>query len=134
VKNISDQIPVYRVQLDGTAPPRPAPAAAAEQSPETPPADEALRERVRRLGRFYRHVRFAVVTFIILFAINLLASPGDWWVQWPGLGLAIAVMLSAVRLWLSPGDQLWEERRMRKLALREELRKRAEERTRDRGW
>ena len=33
-----------------------------------------------------------------LFLINLMTSPGHWWVQWPALGLGIAWMLSLFRV------------------------------------
>lgn len=33
-----------------------------------------------------------------LFLINLMTSPGHWWVQWPALGLGIAWMFSLLRV------------------------------------
>jgi hypothetical protein len=33
-----------------------------------------------------------------LFVINLLTSPGHWWVQWPALGIGIAWVISLARV------------------------------------
>lgn len=33
-----------------------------------------------------------------LFVINLMTSPGHWWVQWPALGLGIAWVFSLLRV------------------------------------
>jgi hypothetical protein len=34
----------------------------------------------------------------LLFVINLLTSPGHWWVQWAALGLGIAWFISLFRV------------------------------------
>ena len=49
----------------------------------------------------YRAAKFLVkAPFILafLFVINLLTSPGHWWVQWPALGLGIAWFASLFRV------------------------------------
>jgi hypothetical protein len=33
-----------------------------------------------------------------LFVINLMTSPGDWWVQWAALGIGIAWFFSLLRV------------------------------------
>lgn len=35
---------------------------------------------------------------VMLFFINLMTSPGDWWVQWAALGIGIAWCISLVRV------------------------------------
>jgi hypothetical protein len=48
-----------------------------------------------------RSAKFLVkAPFILAFlvVINLMTSPGHWWVQWPALGLGIAWVLSALRV------------------------------------
>lgn len=35
---------------------------------------------------------------VMLFVINLMASPGDWWIQWPALGIGIAWVISLLRV------------------------------------
>lgn len=41
----------------------------------------------------YQALKFLFIGPLILaflFVINLMTSPGEWWVQWPALGLGIA--------------------------------------------
>ena len=48
-----------------------------------------------------RSVKFlftAPLILLLLFVINLMTSPGDWWVQWAALGLGIAWVVSLVRV------------------------------------
>lgn len=40
----------------------------------------------------------APLILAFLFLVNLLTSPGHWWVQWPALGLGIAWVLSLFRV------------------------------------
>lgn len=35
---------------------------------------------------------------LFLFVVNLMTSPGDWWVQWAALGIGIAWVISLVRV------------------------------------
>ena len=35
---------------------------------------------------------------VLLVIINLMTSPGHWWVQWPALGLGIAWIISLLRV------------------------------------
>ena len=48
-----------------------------------------------------RSAKFLVkAPFILAFlvVINLMTSPGHWWVQWPALGLGIAWVFSFLRV------------------------------------
>lgn len=48
-----------------------------------------------------RAIKFLFVApFILalLFVINLMTSPGDWWFQWAALGLGIAWVVSLFRV------------------------------------
>ena len=48
-----------------------------------------------------RAVKFlftAPLILAFLFVINLLTSPGHWWVQWAALGLGIAWVVSLFRV------------------------------------
>ena len=38
------------------------------------------------------------VILAFLFVINLMTSPGHWWIQWPALGIGIAWVLSLFRV------------------------------------
>lgn len=35
---------------------------------------------------------------VLLVVVNLMTSPGHWWVQWPALGLGIAWVISLLRV------------------------------------
>ncbi len=35
---------------------------------------------------------------LMLAVINMITSPGDWWVQWPALGIGIAWVISLFRV------------------------------------
>lgn len=35
---------------------------------------------------------------VMLFVINLMTSPGDWWVQWAALGIGIAWFISLFKV------------------------------------
>src|SRR5687768_6375217 len=48
-----------------------------------------------------RRVKFLITApFIVLmlFVINLMTSPGEWWVQWAALGLGIAWFINLFRV------------------------------------
>jgi hypothetical protein len=38
------------------------------------------------------------VILVFLFVINLMTSPGHWWIQWPALGIGIAWIISLFRV------------------------------------
>jgi hypothetical protein len=48
-----------------------------------------------------RRVKFLIMApFIVLmcFVINVMTSPGEWWVQWVALGLGIAWVINLFKL------------------------------------
>ena len=48
-----------------------------------------------------RALKFLVVgpaILALLFVINWMTSPGDWWVQWPALGIGIAWVISLFKV------------------------------------
>jgi hypothetical protein len=48
-----------------------------------------------------RRVKFlfmAPLIVVMLFVINLMTSPGHWWVQWAAFGLGIAWVINFFRL------------------------------------
>lgn len=48
-----------------------------------------------------RRVKFlftAPFIVVMLFVINLMTSPGHWWVQWAALGLGIAWVINLFKL------------------------------------
>jgi hypothetical protein len=40
----------------------------------------------------------APLILAFLFVVNLMTSPGEWWVQWAALGLGIAWFFSLIRV------------------------------------
>jgi hypothetical protein len=51
--------------------------------------------------RTLRAVKFLFmgpVILMFLLVINLMTSPGHWWIQWPALGIGIAWILSLFRV------------------------------------
>jgi len=38
------------------------------------------------------------MVLVLLVIINLMTSPGEWWVQWPALGIGIAWVISLGRV------------------------------------
>lgn len=73
--------------------------------------------RVRRLRKLLRNLALYAAIALGLLLVDLLASPGRFWVQWPVLGLALAAAVQAAGV-LLPGEWLgpdWEERRVREL-------------------
>jgi hypothetical protein len=55
---------------------------------------------MRRCSPFgsIRFLFTAPLILAFLFIINLMTSPGHWWVQWPALGLGIAWVFSFFRV------------------------------------
>jgi hypothetical protein len=48
--------------------------------------------------RAFKFLFTAPVILLMLFVINLMTSPGDWWVQWAALGIGIAWFISLFRV------------------------------------
>jgi hypothetical protein len=51
-----------------------------------------------RTVRALRFLFIGPLVLAMLFVINLMTSPGDWWVQWAALGIGIAWVISLVRV------------------------------------
>ena len=96
MKNIADPVRVYALRIGPEVPwaeQRIPPVAAGQPG-------HAMFDRLRR--RFLG----ALVVVAVLLVINLMTSPYDIWVQWPALGLGVAVLLPVIRhlLWGRPLD------------------------------
>ncbi len=51
--------------------------------------------------RLFHSLNFLVkgpLILLFLFVINLMTSPGHWWVQWAALGIGIAWVMSLFRV------------------------------------
>jgi hypothetical protein len=53
---------------------------------------------VRKTLRSLRFLFVGPLVLAMLFVINLMTSPGEWWVQWAALGIGIAWVLSLLRV------------------------------------
>ena len=48
--------------------------------------------------RALKFLFFGPMVLVLLFVINWMTSPGDWWVQWAALGIGIAWVISLFRV------------------------------------
>jgi adenylate cyclase len=96
MKNIADPVRVYALHIGAELP------WADQKIPSVPAArpGNAIFDRLRR------RVLGALFIVAVLLVINLMTSPYDIWVQWPALGLGVAVLLPVIRhlLWGRPLD------------------------------
>ncbi|MBI3140617.1 MAG: 2TM domain-containing protein [Rhodocyclales bacterium] len=80
----------------------------------------AVRRQVARLRGFYRHALIYVAVNAGLLLIDLLRSPGEFWVVWPLAGWGVAVAIHGLSVFF--GGRLlgaeWEERKVRELMAR----------------
>ena len=53
---------------------------------------------MRETLRAVKFLFMGPVILVFLFVINLMTSPGHWWVQWAALGLGIAWVVSLIRV------------------------------------
>ena len=104
IKNIADEVPIYRIKLSPDDDPGP------EASPAPPAPAPAAAGPDRRRQRFWRSAATAGVAVLAVFAVNMMSGPSDLWFQWPTLAIAILLALRALRLF-GPGAEGEEERR-----------------------
>jgi hypothetical protein len=53
---------------------------------------------VTKTLRAFKFLFTGPLILAMLFVINLMTSPGHWWVQWPALGIGIAWVISLLRV------------------------------------
>lgn len=83
--------------------------------------DEAMvRRRIYKMRAFQRRAAVFGLVMAALFIVNLLSSPGDWWVGWPMLGLGFALAINAAQIYGIDGllGPDWEERKRQELLAR----------------
>jgi len=96
IKNISAQVPVYRVVLE---PGQEAGAGPLLQASDGPPPDDGQQaRRDDRRHRFLMNTAFAGTLIVFLFAINMFSGGDDLWFQWPTLGILLAYALRTISL------------------------------------
>lgn len=83
------------------------------------------RERAQSLRGFYTNlISFAVVN-LILFAINAITSPGNWWFYWVTIFWGIGLIFHALNVFSMSGDagREWEDRKTREIMDKDQERK-----------
>lgn len=74
----------------------------------------AARRYVRRLREFYQLLATAAAVIALTAVVNLMATPQRLWFPWVAFGFGIALVFSALRLFLRrrwlDGD--WEQRKI----------------------
>ena len=48
--------------------------------------------------RSFRFLFVGPLVLLLLVIINVMTSPGHWWVQWPALGIGVAWVISLLRV------------------------------------
>ena len=84
--------------------------------PEMPAVEKNVVREVRRLKNFYILVIEYCILVLFLLVINLLTSPGYLWVVWPAMGMGIAILFDAFKVFGIKGQlgDDWERRQIEK--------------------
>jgi hypothetical protein len=53
---------------------------------------------MHKVVRALRFLFIGPLVLALLVVINLMTSPGEWWVQWPALGIGIAWVIALFRV------------------------------------
>jgi len=93
VKNITEPVPVYRVELEPGAA---TDAEAARPRRQANRQDDG-RQAQERL-KFYRFAAGGGVIVAFLFLIDLLDESGNWWFQWPAVVVGFFVAIRSLKL------------------------------------
>jgi hypothetical protein len=48
--------------------------------------------------RAFRFLFVGPFVFVLLLLINVMTSPGHWWIKWPAFGIGIAWVISLLRV------------------------------------
>ena len=72
------------------------------------------RERVENLKSFYSHLTIFIMVNIMLFIINMMNNPGNWWFIYPlgGWGIGLVAHAFSVFSFGFFGPE-WEEKKIR---------------------
>ncbi len=75
---------------------------------------DRAKEKVRNLKAFYANLISYLVINVVLIIINYVTSPGHWWFYWVTIFWGIAVLIHAVKVFIT-GNKLskeWEEKKI----------------------
>ncbi len=78
---------------------------------------EKANEKAKKLREFYSHLKKYTTVMSIFFLINLISSPGDWWVLYPLIGWGFCLTIQAIDAFgpFTDLDDEWEERKTKEL-------------------
>ena len=82
---------------------------------------QRAQKRVHAVRGFWWSFIVYIVVNIILFIINLVRSPGDWWFYWALLGWGIFIVLHAISVFVTGKFQgkKWEEAKIKEVLKKE---------------
>ncbi|MGR3759013.1 2TM domain-containing protein [Roseobacteraceae bacterium NS-SX3] len=85
-------------------------------APSLPPQERAAMEYVRDIRSFYVHALQYGAVMAGLLILNLLTSPGYFWVVWPALGWGIGLLIHGLSVFelIDVFGTEWEKRQIRK--------------------
>ncbi len=74
-------------------------------------------KRVQDIKKFYSDLIGYVVVNVILFIIDFLTSPGDWWFYWVALIWGVLIIAHAVKVFAFRGlySKKWEEDKIKEI-------------------
>ena len=98
VKNISDEVPVYRVFRDAEEKERAARAPSAPPAVSGPSGGRAAAE-----AKFRHEAGRMGIVVAVLFAIDVITGLGDWWFYWPGLAIGAYLAFKANKVFGGSG-------------------------------
>lgn len=78
---------------------------------------EKAAKHVDALLGFYIHLVIFVLVNAVLLAVNWVASPDKWWVQWPFIGWGIGIVLHALLVFGSKPNFIanWRLRKIKQM-------------------
>jgi adenylate cyclase len=94
VKNVAAPVPAYRVLLQPGA----AGSLPQDRTPSVESRSGAAQEAASRRHRLYTSAATAATFIALVFAVNMLTFDGDYWFQWPTLGIVLLFCLRTIRL------------------------------------
>ena len=86
----------------------------AELESDDLPAELAVRRQVKRERGFYVHAGVFVAVMVLLAVVDVLATPGRFWVQWPLLGWGAGLLWHGLAVFggKAPFGTDWERRQV----------------------
>jgi hypothetical protein len=84
------------------------------------PAYRRARARAAQLRAFYTAVVAYVAVNLLLFVINVITSPGNWWFYWVTIFWGLGMVVYGLNVFgLSQFGQDWEDRKTQELLEKE---------------